>query len=151
MRGLLVSDLHYALKQFDWVHGVADRFDLVVIAGDSLDVSSAVAFPAQIVVVSKYLRRLAERTRLVASSGNHDLNARAADGERVATWRAKGRVPGVLTDGDHAEIDDVSLTICRWWDGPLGCADVGRHWRAMPRADRGGGSGSTTPRPTPLR
>ena len=40
MRGLLVSDLHYALKQFDWVHAVADRFDLVVIAGDSLDISS---------------------------------------------------------------------------------------------------------------
>lgn len=126
MRGLLVSDLHYALKQFDWVHGVADRFDLVVVAGDSLDISSIVALGAQIVVVSKYLRRVAERTRIAASSGNHDLNARAEDGERVATWLASGRVPGVLTDGAYAEIDDVSVTVCRWWDGPLGCAEVGR-------------------------
>jgi Icc-related predicted phosphoesterase len=126
MRGLLVSDLHYALKQFDWVHGVADRFDLVVIAGDSLDVSSVVALGAQIVVVSKYLQRLAERTRLVTSSGNHDLNARAEDGERVATWLASGKVRGVLSDGDYAEVDDISITVCRWWDGPRGCEEVGR-------------------------
>jgi Icc-related predicted phosphoesterase len=125
MRGLLVSDLHYALKQLDWVRDAAPRFDLVVVAGDTLDISSVVALGAQIVVVSKYLRRVAERTRVVASSGNHDLNARAADGERVASWLAKGMVPGVLTDGEYAEVDDVSLTVCRWWDGPLGCAAVG--------------------------
>src|SRR5258706_1561883 len=117
MRALLVSDLHYALKQFDWVHSVADRFDLVIIAGDSLDASSVVALGAQIVVVSKYFRRLGERTRLVASSGNHDLNARAKDGERVATWLAKGRGPGVLTGGAYAAIDDTPITICPWWDG----------------------------------
>ena len=126
MRGLLVSDLHYTLKQFDWVHEAAPRFDLVVVAGDSLDISSIVALGAQIVVVSKYLRRLSERTRVVASSGNHDLNVRGADGERVAAWLTAGTLPGVLSDGDHAEIGDVSITVCRWWDGPRGCADVGR-------------------------
>jgi Icc-related predicted phosphoesterase len=126
MRALLVSDLHYALKKLDWVNDVACRFDVVVIAGDSLDVSSVVALGAQIVVVSKYLRRLAARTRLVVSSGNHDLDARAEDGERVATWLAKDRVPGVLTDGAYAEIEDTSITVCRWWDGPLGRAAVAR-------------------------
>jgi Icc-related predicted phosphoesterase len=126
MRGLLVSDLHYALKQFDWVQAAAGRFDLVVIAGDSLDISSYVAVEAQIVVVSKYLRRMAERTRLIASSGNHDLNARGADGEQVATWLARGRVPGVLSDGEYVVIDDVSITVCPWWDGPQACAEVGR-------------------------
>jgi len=125
MRGLLVSDLHYTLKQLDWVDGVADRFDLVVIAGDSLDVASIVALGAQIVVVSKYLRRLTERTRVVASSGNHDLDARGSDVERVASWLAAGKVPGVLTDGDYAEIGDVSITVCRWWDGPRGRDEVG--------------------------
>jgi Icc-related predicted phosphoesterase len=126
MRGLLVSDLHYALKQFDWVQTVAGGFDLVVVAGDSLDISSYVAVEAQIVVVSKYLRRMGGQTRLVASSGNHDLNARGADGEQVATWLAQGRLPGVLSDGDYLEIDDVSITVCPWWDGPQGCAAVGR-------------------------
>jgi Icc-related predicted phosphoesterase len=126
MRGLLVSDLHYALKQFDWVHEAAPRFDLVVVAGDSLDVASVVALGAQIVVVSTYLKRFSARTRVVASSGNHDLNVRGANGERTAAWLAKGAVPGVLTDGDFAEIDDVSITVCPWWDGPRGRDDVAR-------------------------
>ena len=126
MRGLLVSDLHYALKQFDWVQAAAGQYDVVVIAGDSLDISSYVAVEAQIVVVSKYLRRMADRTRVVASSGNHDLNARSSDGEQVAAWLARGRVPGVLTDGAYVEIEDVSITVCPWWDGPHGCGAVDR-------------------------
>ncbi|MBY0275708.1 metallophosphoesterase [Candidatus Binatia bacterium] len=124
MRGLLVSDLHYSLKQLDWLRETSPQFDLVVVAGDTLDISSTVALGAQIVVVSKYLRRVAEQTRLVASSGNHDLNVRGADGERIATWLAKGRLPGVLSDGEYAEIDDVSISVTRWWDGPQGCAEV---------------------------
>jgi Icc-related predicted phosphoesterase len=39
VRVLLVSDLHYTLKQFDWVHAVAGEYDVVVIAGDHLDVA----------------------------------------------------------------------------------------------------------------
>src|SRR5215468_1962117 len=114
MRGLLVSDLHYALKQFDWVQSVADRFDLVVIAGDSLDVSSIVPLEAQIVVVSKYLRRTAGRTRVIASSGNHDLDAHGPGDEKIAAWLARGRMRDVLTDGEYVEIDDVSITVCPW-------------------------------------
>ena len=39
MRILVVSDLHYTLKQLDWVTAVAPDYDLVVIAGDLLDMS----------------------------------------------------------------------------------------------------------------
>jgi cyclohexanone monooxygenase len=46
-----------------YANHVADRFDLVVIAGDSLDISSVVALGAQIVVVSKYLQRVGTRHR----------------------------------------------------------------------------------------
>ena len=42
MRCLLVSDLHYVLKQFDWVLGTAEQFDVVVVAGDHIDISSSV-------------------------------------------------------------------------------------------------------------
>ena len=35
MKGLLVSDIHYRLKQLDWLASVASSFDLVVIAGRS--------------------------------------------------------------------------------------------------------------------
>ena len=37
MKILLVSDLHYALKQFDWMHEIAGDYDAVMISGDVLD------------------------------------------------------------------------------------------------------------------
>jgi Icc-related predicted phosphoesterase len=40
MRCLLAADLHYSLQQFDWVKEVAEYFDIVVLAGDHLDVAS---------------------------------------------------------------------------------------------------------------
>jgi Icc-related predicted phosphoesterase len=125
MRGLLVSDLHYSLKQLDWLQGAAKDFDLVVVAGDTLDIASAVPLEAQIVVVSKYLRRTAERTRVVASSGNHDLDAHGAGDEKIAAWLGRGRIRDVLTDGEYVEMDDVSITVCPWWDGPHARDEVG--------------------------
>lgn len=126
MRLLLVSDLHYALKQFDWVHEVAGCFDVVVIAGDHLDISSAVGMDVQIVVVTKYLRRLQSRSRLLVSSGNHDLNARDGAGERSARWLANARGSGFVVDGERVEIDDTLITVCPWWDGPHGRDAVGQ-------------------------
>ena len=37
MRVLFVSDIHYSLKQLDWLCGAAAGFDLLVIGGDLLD------------------------------------------------------------------------------------------------------------------
>jgi Icc-related predicted phosphoesterase len=118
LKCLLVSDLHYTLKQFDWVDRVAGEFDLVVVAGDHLDISSIVALDAQIVVILNYLRRLHGKTRLMVSSGNHDLNARDASDEKVARWMTRVRQLGVSSDGDCLEIGDTLFTICPWWDGP---------------------------------
>jgi predicted phosphodiesterase len=42
MKCLVVADLHYSLPQYDWVVNVAEQFDLVIIAGDHLDLSSLV-------------------------------------------------------------------------------------------------------------
>jgi predicted MPP superfamily phosphohydrolase len=91
MNILLVADLHYALKQFDWVLSVAADHDAVVIAGDLLETASVVPLDAQVVVVSEYLRRLAGITRVFVCSGNHDLDAEGPGGERVAGWLAGAR------------------------------------------------------------
>ncbi len=85
MRILLVSDLHYTLRQLDWVASVAGDYEVVVIAGDHLDIASIVEPDAQIAVVLEYLSRMAAKTTVIASSGNHDLNARNAHGERAAS------------------------------------------------------------------
>ena len=126
MKCLLISDLHYGLKQFDWVSKVAGDFDVVVIAGDHLDISSSVDARVQIVVILKYLRRLQEKTRLLVCSGNHDLDARNEAGEKVANRAEKIRQLGGPTDGESLELDGTLFTICPWWDGPHSREQVGQ-------------------------
>ena len=88
MRCLFVADLHYSLPQFDWLLKAAAGYDLVVLAGDALDVGSIVDFRAQTLVVRKYLQRLAGVTRLIVCSGNHDLDSAARPARR---WPAGSR------------------------------------------------------------
>jgi Icc-related predicted phosphoesterase len=130
MKGLLVSDIHYRLKQLDWLAAVAPAYDLVVIAGDHLDAASTVAIEAQVSVTLKYLERVASVTTLVVCSGNHDLNARSAEGEKVAKWMSKVRRLGIPADGESLVIGDTRVTVCPWWDGPAAMGAVARQLAA---------------------
>src|SRR5271170_4602397 len=76
MKVIFVADLHYALKQFDWLVQNAASFDAVIIGGDLLDLGSDLHLDVQIVVVEKYLRKLREKSLLMVTSGNHDGDAR---------------------------------------------------------------------------
>lgn len=120
MRLLLISDLHYTLTQFDWVVARASDFDLVVMAGDQLDISSTLPLAAQTVVMQQYFDLLHAAGRFIVSSGNHDLDGEDANGERAAVWLEQSRRRGILTDGDAVLIGDTLVTICPWWDGPHG-------------------------------
>src|SRR5947209_4468460 len=119
MRCLVVADLHYSLPQFDWLLATAPNFDLVIFAGDALDVGSLVDFRAQIVVVKKYLSLLSGITRVILCSGNHDLDERSAEGEKISRWIGEVRELGIACDGDTLTIADTRFTVCPWWDGPL--------------------------------
>jgi Icc-related predicted phosphoesterase len=130
MRILVVSDLHYTLKQLDWVATSAPDYDLVVLAGDLLDMSSIVAPDAQIAVVLEYLARMAERTRLVVCSGNHDLDDVNELDERAAMWLARAAELGVAVDGAHLDDPDVFVTVCAYWDGPRSREQVGEQLAA---------------------
>jgi Icc-related predicted phosphoesterase len=118
IRILLISDLHYSLPQFDWVVKAASDFDLVVMAGDQLNIASSAPIDAQVLVVLKYLDLLHAEGRIVVSSGNHDLTGPGANGEQTATWMADVRARGIACDGDSLLIGDTLFTICPWWDGP---------------------------------
>ena len=100
MRCLVVADLHYSLPQFDWLLSAAPQFDLVIFAGDALDVGSAVDFRAQIVVVKKYLALLSAITPVILCSGNHDLDERSPEGEKISRWIGEVRELGIACDGD---------------------------------------------------
>lgn len=138
MRILLTSDLHYKLRQYDWLLGVAERFDVVVVAGDHVDAFSPVPGDVQIAALSASLTAIARQTRLLVCSGNHDLNARTADGEKTADWLAPVRGAAYGVDGDTVGVDGVLFTICPWWDGPHAQQAVEKmlELAARKRADR---------------
>lgn len=123
MRLLLVSDLHYSLPQLDWVVAASPSFDVVALAGDSLNINSPVPLDAQSVVVQRYLALIASTTRLVVSSGNHDLTGPDAGGEQSALW-LHDLLEEIHTDGESLSLPDTLITICPWWDGPVGRAEV---------------------------
>ncbi len=58
------------------------------------------------------------------SSGNHDLTGPDAQGEQSALWLREARAAGVPTDGDSLLVGETLVTICPWWDGPIGRAAV---------------------------
>jgi len=121
---LFVADLHYALKQFDWLVANAASFDPIIIGGDLLDLGSDLDSDVQIVVIEKYLRRIRQKTRLVVSSGNHDGDSRSPADESVAQWIRASRTDGLFVDGDSLELPGTLVTICPWWDGPASQAEL---------------------------
>src|SRR3954452_17565559 len=116
---LAASDVHYRLGSLDWLCEVAADYDVVVLAGDLLDVSSPVPLHAQIVVLESYLARLSALTTVLAVSGNHDLDGPGGHGEQVSAWLSRTRDGAVFTDGQSLDLDGIRFTLCPWWDGPL--------------------------------
>lgn len=123
VRYLVASDLHYSLPQLDWIADQAADFDAVVLAGDHLDVAGRAELGAQVALVTAYLGRLADRTSVIANSGNHDLTARRDDGEKSAAWmrRIDARV---ATDGACVHVGDDVVSVCTWWEGPVTRAEL---------------------------
>ena len=142
MRALLVSDLHYDLRKLDWVLAQAADVDLLVVAGDLLDIASCVPLDAQIVVVLEYLARFADRTdhgRLLGQPRPRPPHGRRREGHRLAPRRP--RAAGSCVDGDSVEVGGWLVTSCAWWEGP----ETLRRLEDGPgprRRRRGGGRGS---------
>jgi Icc-related predicted phosphoesterase len=130
MNILVVADLHYALKQYDWLKSVATDFDAVVLAGDLLEIASIVERRVQIVVVRTYLEELAERTRVIVCSGNHDLDGKNDAGEMVARWVTELAEIGVTADWGSVSVGGTLITVCPWWDGEQTRAAIGRQLAA---------------------
>ena len=137
MRLLAVADLHYSLPQFDWVLEFAPDFDVVVLAGDLLELSSIVDRRAQAIVVKKYFSRLRAVTRLVTCSGNHDLDAPSETGEKVAKWLGQKQNEGVSSDGESLLLNGgVLFTVCPWWDGPITRAGIAAQLAEAAKTER---------------
>ncbi len=119
MRLLFVADLHYSLKQFDWLLAHAGEYDAAIIGGDLLDLGSALDMDVQIAIVEKYLGLLRRKARLVVCSGNHDGDSRNSADESVAAWLCSARAEGLHVDGDSFALGETRILVCPWWDGDL--------------------------------
>ena len=125
MRLLFVADLHYSLKQFDWLLAQAGDFDLVIIGGDLLDLASSLDADVQIAILEKYLDLIRQKTTLVVSSGNHDGDSRNEADESIAAWVRDAKDDGLHVDGDSFDVGgDTRITVCPWWDGDLSRAEL---------------------------
>ncbi len=124
MKLLFLADLHFALKQYDWVVANSRDCDLIMIGGDLLDLSSPLDLDTQINVVEKYLTVLRRNAPLAISSGNHDGDSRNAGDESVAHWIQESRADGIHVDGDSFDLGELRVTVCPWWDGPLSRAEI---------------------------
>jgi len=119
MKILVASDLHYRLKQFDWLASQASHCDAMIIAGDMPDISSYLDLGVQIVVMKKYLASISEKIPLLVCSGNHDGNEKNDADEYIAPWLQEARDQQVHVDGDNVFFGGTLFTIFPWWDGDV--------------------------------
>lgn len=115
MKLLVVSDLHYSLRQFDWLAANRGETDLIIIAGDLLELSSAVDQDTQATVVEQYFRRICEDVPMVVCSGNHDL-LEEYDGTRSAEWLDDLSIPGLTVDCASFENPEIRILSLPWWE-----------------------------------
>jgi predicted phosphodiesterase len=94
MKILCVSDLHYSLKQLDWLASASSHAtcDLIIIAGDLMELGSYVESDIQAAVIERYFWKICQHVPLVVCSGNHDL-VDEGDGTRSADWLAELAIP----------------------------------------------------------
>lgn len=124
MKLLFLADLHFSLKQYDWLLAHAKEYDLIVIGGDLLDLGAGLDIDTQIPIVEKYFGLLMKTSKLVVSSGNHDGDSRNARDESFAQWLLDAKTEGLYVDGDSFDYQDARITVCPWWDGELSRSEI---------------------------
>ncbi len=122
MKWLIVSDLHYGLRQFDWVCEVASDVRPGRHRGrPARPRGGVVPIEAQSVAVARRRSHGSARrgpARGVLRQPRPRQTGRHAS-EKPAGWLQTARADQVLVDGDtDAEVGDSLVSVCGWWDGP---------------------------------
>jgi Icc-related predicted phosphoesterase len=119
MRILVTSDLHFNRPQIEWLARSAPAFDLVVIAGDLLDIARTQSVPEQINEMRETLTHLRSLGPLAVASGNHDASRNLDQGEAYAGWIEDLSALGIIPDGSGCDLGPDRVTVCPWWNGAL--------------------------------
>jgi predicted MPP superfamily phosphohydrolase len=102
MRLLLTAELGQNHRWLKWLDEGSRNYDLVVIAGDFINVFRPEPLNVQILKAKAFLRSLAQKTRVAISSGNHDTADEIASSSRgpIPMWMAGlDSISTLLSDG----------------------------------------------------
>ena len=124
MRILLTSDLHYKLRQYDWLIGAAAGFDAIVIAGDHIDAFLPVPGAVQIAALSASLPRWRRRAGCSCAPAITISTRGTTRARRRPTGLPPCAAPRSPSMAIRSTIGDTLFTVCPWWDGPHARADV---------------------------
>ena len=102
----------------------------------------------QIAALSASMTAVAQKSRLLVCSGNHDLDARnRRRREEGGLARRGSQSPRSRSTAIRSAIGDTLFTLCPWWDGPYARARVERMLETRRSSAPAVGSGSITRRP----
>ena len=74
MKIILTADLHFHRPWFDWLLRAADRYELICVAGDFLDMYRHEGMAPQLIFLYEWVQAFARRPAYLAlCTGNHDL------------------------------------------------------------------------------
>jgi predicted phosphodiesterase len=118
MRILHLADLHAEHEWFNWVASQAPLFDLIIIAGDFLNLLDGLHFTGtyfkdpdlagQAKRCGEWLRSV--KTTTVICSGNHDFALE--DGDWLRDLSGKGNIAAV--DGDVVDFGGLRIAVHGW-------------------------------------
>jgi hypothetical protein len=102
MRLLLTAELGLNPRWFKWLDEEGKNYDMVVVAGDFINVFHSETLNTQILKAKAFLRSLARKTRVAISSGNHDTVDEIVAPPRgpVPSWiAALDSISALVSDG----------------------------------------------------
>jgi len=116
MRILHLSDLHYNLHWFDWIKTQPENYDVLVIAGDLLDMFARVPLPQQAREVRRRLKGLPKTT--VVCTGNHDVwpshPLAPTDVMADGNWLQLCKREGLVVDGQSLDFGGERIEAVKW-------------------------------------
>jgi Icc-related predicted phosphoesterase len=118
MRILHTADFHHNLGWFDWLIAQQTKFDLLVLAGDLLDMRAPgreYPLSTQVKAVRKKLAAL--KTPAAVCTGNHDIwmtNPIATDVWAEGGWLKNCRRENLWIDGDTFKFMDEHIAVVKY-------------------------------------
>ena len=118
MRILHVADLHARWDWYDWLARQSSEFDLVVIAGDLVDMLDDRTLPEQTRRVSGWVR--AFPGKLLICSGNHDVFLEQSIDASVTSprWIQDLASDRVVVDGASVQCGPLRFEVVPWGGVP---------------------------------